>query len=514
MRYCRLALPSPTVIPTAHHLCLDITRHLDGQSVSAAIRFSSDSSARENPRRRASDTGDAHALAVLPFKLLNPNASSDTGDDYLGLGLANALITRLAALRRFVVRPTSSILRFQNHDASDPLAAGRELGVSFVFDGRIQRAGEMLRVTAQLLDVESGATRWAQVFDEKSTDVLALQDILTRRVAEALVPHLSRDEREALARRGTNDPEAFEAYLRGRYHWSEFTEEGFAKAITCYYRAIAIDSGYALAYTGVADYYNWLGVYNVLPSHECFAAAKEAARQAITLDPNLAEAHTALGFALVGGNYEWAEGEACHLRALELDANCAAAHVWYSLQLAQEARFDEALQSRANRILRKHNAPHLLGSNTETKQAARITLRLPQLCRRTTTKRINSKLRDVTILCGARRKECGKRLKDLSAPLNSTQASRSLTPNSPTATLCLTDTSNRRHPMLSSGRGKRHDAHLRLMMNSPTLTLHSVWSSCTTNAIGTERSMSFAARLNSSRTIRWRIAGMLLLYRR
>lgn len=329
-------------------LCADITRHLDGQPVSAAVRVTTEVSLNQKGRRRAGDAGDAHALAVLPFKLLNPAASPDTGDGYLGVGLADALITRLGSLRRFVVRPTSSVLRFQDGDAGDSLAAGRELGVSFVLDGRIQRAGGMLRVTAQLLEVESGVTRWAQVFDEKSTDVLALQDKLTERVAEALLPHLSRDERERLAKRGTDDPEAFEAYLRGRYHWSTFTEEGFAKAITCYYRAIAIDPDFALAYTGVADYHNWLGVYNVLPSGECFAAAKEAARRAISLNPNLAEAHSALGFALVGGDYDWAEAEHHHSRALELDPNCITAHVWYSLQLAMEGRFEESL-ARARR---------------------------------------------------------------------------------------------------------------------------------------------------------------------
>lgn len=326
-------------------LCSDISRHLAGQPVSAAIRLATDDVNDKLRRRRTGDSADAHALAVLPFKLLNPiTANSETGDAYLGLGLADALITRLGSLRRFVVRPTSSVLRFQNGESGgDPLAAGRELAASFVLDGRIQRAGEMLRITAQLLDVETGATRWAQVFDERSADVLALQDTLTARVAEALLPHLSHDEREQLAKRGTNDSEAFEAYLRGRYYWSAFTEEGFAKAITFYYRAIALDPGYALAYTGVADYYNWLGVYNVMPSSECFAAAKEAARRAISLDPNLAEAHTALGFALVGGDYDWAEAESCHLRALELDNTCVTAHIWYALQLAQEARFDEAI---------------------------------------------------------------------------------------------------------------------------------------------------------------------------
>jgi tetratricopeptide (TPR) repeat protein len=176
--------------------------------------------------------------------------------------LADALITRLSKLRRFSVRPTSSVMRYGDGDA-DPFAAGHELGVSFVVDGRIQRAGDRIRITIQLLNVYDGATVWAEQFDEKYTDVLSLEDAISAQVAQALVPQLTGDEREKLAKRGTDNAEAFEAYLRGRYHWNTFHEDGFAKAITCYYRAIALDPDYAAAYTGIADYYNWIGIFGV-----------------------------------------------------------------------------------------------------------------------------------------------------------------------------------------------------------------------------------------------------------
>jgi len=274
---------------------------------------------------------------------LTPTASDDTGDEYLGLGLADALITRLSGLRRFVVRPTSSVLRFGGRDAGDPLEAGRKLGVAFVLDARIQHAGEKLRVTAQMLELATGATRWAEIFDERFADILDLQDRIAMRVAESITPHLSGDERQQLAKRGTDNAQAFEAYLRGRYYWNTFTEEGFAKAINCYHQAIAYDESYALPYTGIADYFNWLGVYGVLPSNECCAASKEAATRAIELDPNLAEAYTTLAFALHTG-FDWRHQEQLHLRALELSPNYATAHVWYSLQLTMEGRFDEALR--------------------------------------------------------------------------------------------------------------------------------------------------------------------------
>jgi len=155
---------------------------------------------------------------------------------------------------------------------------------------------------------------------------------------------LTIDERENLAKRGTKNPQAFEAYLRGRYHFNAFTEEGFAKAIVAYTEAVAHDENYALAYAGIADYYNWLGVFGVLPAQECFQAAIASATKAIEFDDELAEAHASLGFAAVAGNYDWATGEQECRRALELNPKNSTAHVWYSMQLFMEGRFDEGLR--------------------------------------------------------------------------------------------------------------------------------------------------------------------------
>ncbi len=280
------------------------------------------------------------SIAVLPFKLLGARRGDDTGDEYLGIGLADALITRLSNVRRFIVRPTSSVLRYG--DSSDPLPAGQELGVDYVVDGNIRRAGERIRITAQLLSISEGATRWAGRFDEKFTDVLELEDSISEQVAEALVPQLTGEERKKLAKRGTDKPEAFESYLRGRYHWNTFTEEGFAKSLLCYQRAIALDPNYAAAYTGIADYFNWLGVYAVLPFHECAAAAKEAAEKAIELDDTLAEAYTALGFAVLCHDFDWKKGEALLRRAIQLNPNYATGYIWLSFQLTMQKNFDEA----------------------------------------------------------------------------------------------------------------------------------------------------------------------------
>jgi TolB-like protein/Tfp pilus assembly protein PilF len=285
---------------------------------------------------------DERSIAVLPFKLLNPVVTGDTGDSYLGVGLADALITRLSNVRRLVVRPTGSVLR-SSGAPFDPFVAGRELGVGFVLDGHIRRAGERIRVSVQLLDVRGGATVWARQFDETFADALALEDAISAQAAEAVIPQLTGDERKQLARRGADCPDAYEAYLRGRFHWHSFTEEGFAKAIVCYNRAVACDPNYAHAYAGIADYYQWLGIYGVLPSAECSAAAKVAAQKAVDLDESLAEGWASLSVATLTSDFDWSSAGAHLRRALELNPHLVTAHLWYGFQLAMEGRFDAAI---------------------------------------------------------------------------------------------------------------------------------------------------------------------------
>jgi TolB-like protein/Flp pilus assembly protein TadD/tRNA A-37 threonylcarbamoyl transferase component Bud32 len=320
---------------TAADLRDDITRFLEGRPI-LDLPDPPNASMVLRP-----DSSSENSLAVLPMKLLDIN-QPEAGPDYLGTGLADALITRLSAIRSFAVRPTSSVLRY-GADA-DPLRAGRELGVTFVLDGRIRRTAERIRVTIQLLNVRDETTAWAGQFDEQFTDVLNLEDVISSHVAEAIVPHLTVDQRLRLAKRGTDNPQAHEAYLRGRFYWNTFTEDGFARAIVCYQQAIALDPKYALAYAGVANYHNWLGIFSVMPFAECAAAAYEAASTAVEIDPNLAEGHTALGQAILCRDFAWASAEHHLVRAIELDPNYPPARVWYALQLAMEGRFSESLR--------------------------------------------------------------------------------------------------------------------------------------------------------------------------
>ena len=280
----------------------------------------------------------AFSIAVLPFNYIGTHAD----EDYLGIGLCDTLITRFSRVGRFVMRPTSSVVRYGD-EQTETLAAGRDLKVDYVIDGRIRRAGETLRVNVQLLRISEEAICWAGQFDEKLTDVLQLEDSIAEQVALALIPQMTSDERERLAKRGTDNPEAFEAYLRGRFHFNSLTEDGFAKALAAYERAVQLDPSYVLAHTAIADYYYFLAVHGVMPANHCLAASEAAARRAVELDPQLAEAHAALGFAL-SGRFKWEEAERHVLRALEISPNSALAHLRYGNHLVQQGFVEEAVQ--------------------------------------------------------------------------------------------------------------------------------------------------------------------------
>lgn len=318
----------------------DISRFLGGAPIEAP-KFRARQSEAAHTILRAPE--NSKALAVLPFKFINLGPSSDTDDRFLGLGLAVSLTARLSKVRRFVVRPTSSTLAF-GENVIDPIRAGNDLKVDYIIDGNIKKANDRLRVTIQLLNVAENAAVWATSIDENLTDVLTLEDTLSNKVIEALLPQLTGSELQNFAKRGTDVPEAFEHYLRGRYNFNNFTEDGLAKAFVSFHSAIAADPNYALAYSGIADYYNWLGIIGVLPPQDCFLPAIEASSKAIELDPDLSEAYASLGFSMHAGNYDWAGAEKNLIRAIELNPSNANAYVWYSIVLFTEGRFDEALQ--------------------------------------------------------------------------------------------------------------------------------------------------------------------------
>lgn len=317
----------------------DIERFLRGENVRA------ESFAKEVDRF-AFGTGETETtIAVLPFKVLNTIAADkETGETaFLGIGLADALITRLSNMQRFVVRPTSSILRYGENGA-DAFRAAAELNVGFILDGTVIKAGNQYRVSIQLVDAARQSAILAERFLEDAQDILNLEDKISLRVTESLIPKLTGAERLEQKKRGTDNPQAYEAYLRGRFHWNTFTEDGFAKALAAFNEAIALDEHYALAYAGIADYYIWLGVYGVLPPPQCYPPAKAAATRAISIDDRLAEAYTALGFAQLCGDFDWTSAEKNLRRAVEINPHYALARLWYSYFLQSIRRFDEAIR--------------------------------------------------------------------------------------------------------------------------------------------------------------------------
>jgi DNA-binding winged helix-turn-helix (wHTH) protein/TolB-like protein/Flp pilus assembly protein TadD len=274
-------------------------------------------------------------IAVLPFKSIGAS-----GSEYLGLGMADALITKLSNLRQVTVRPTSSVRKYNG--SQDPVLAGKELSVEWVLDGSVQKSGKRIRVTVQLVNVDDGVLQWAEKFDEKFTDIFAVEDSISEQVAKALEPRLTGEEKRLLAKRYTENAEAYKAYLKGRFFFDKRTVEGCKKGIEYFEQAIKADSNYALAYTGLAQCYIVLGGYKLLPWQESNARTESAILNALELDGELAEAHASLGSLRIR-QWDWLGAGKEFTRAIAINRNCASAHVWYALYLGLIGDLDEAL---------------------------------------------------------------------------------------------------------------------------------------------------------------------------
>ena len=278
------------------------------------------------------------SMAVLPFK---PIVANDR-DEYLEMGMVDVLITKLSNIRQLNVRSISTVRKYADLQ-QDPVAAGRELQVEAVLDGNIQRVGDRVRVTVRLLNVQDGTSLWADKFDEPFTNIFALQDSISERVAAALPLNLSREEKARLSRHYTENTEAFQLYLKGRYFWSKFTEDGTKKSIEYYQQAIETDPNYALAFAGLSDAYNAQGATGLAPPREVIPKANWAAEKAIALDDTLAEAHNALGANKLLFDWDWPTAERELRRAIELNPNFADAHDLYAYYLAATGRLNEAM---------------------------------------------------------------------------------------------------------------------------------------------------------------------------
>jgi serine/threonine protein kinase/Flp pilus assembly protein TadD len=277
------------------------------------------------------------SVAVLP--LINKSADAET--EYLSDGITESIINNLSQLPSLRVIARNSAFRYKGRE-TDPQVVGRELGVEAVVTGRIVQRGENLSISVELVEIQGNKQLWGEHYERKVSDLLTVQKEIAESISENLRVQLTGAERQRVTNLYTKNTEAYQLYLRGRYYWNKRTEEAFKKSIDYFNQAIEKDPGYALAYVGLADTYQLLGSYDLLPAAEAYAKAKAAAKRGLEIDEALAEAHTSLAGIAEGYDLDWPTAQREYRRAIELNPNYATAHHWYGMHLITQARFDEA----------------------------------------------------------------------------------------------------------------------------------------------------------------------------
>ena len=285
-------------------------------------------------------SSNIRSLAVLPLESL----SGDASQDYFADGMTDELITDLGKISALRVISRTSVMPYKRVRKSLPQIA-RELSVDAVVEGTVLRSGEQVRITAQLIQASADKHLWAESYEGDLRDTLALQKKVARAIAEQIRINLTPQEQAVLKNVKVVNPEAYEAYLKGRYFWNKRTADGLKKAIDYFNQAIEKDPNYAQAYTGLADSYALLGdwEYGILAPKEAFPRAKAAATKALELDNTLGEAHTSLAFSLDLFDWDWASAEREFRRAIELNPGYATAHHWYAWHLSEMGRNREAI---------------------------------------------------------------------------------------------------------------------------------------------------------------------------
>jgi len=279
----------------------------------------------------------ADSIAVLPFA----NAGNDPDTEYLCDGITESILNSLAQIAQLRVTPRSTVFRYKGREA-DPQVVGSELNVRLVLSGRITQRGDNLVASAELVDVAAGSQLWGERYHRKISDIFAVEEEIARKISESLRLKLSGAEKTRMAKRSTENSEAYQLYLRGRHHWAKRTPDHMRKAIDYFQKAIETDPTYALAYAGLADCHSVLGIYSILPTKQALAKAKAAAAAAVAFDEELAEGHTSLGFIKAFLDWDWSTGEKEFQRALELNPAYWVTPYWYALILASMGRLEEA----------------------------------------------------------------------------------------------------------------------------------------------------------------------------
>ena len=278
------------------------------------------------------------SLAVLPFVSNSPGPDAE----YLSDGITESLINNLSQFPNLRVMARGTVFRYKGKDA-DPQKAGNDLHVHAVLSGRLQQHGDILIVQVELIDVRTGAQLWGGQYNRKAADIFALQDDLSREIAEKLRIRLTGDEKQRLAKRYTENAEAYQFYLKGRYYLNKLSPEGAQKGIEYFQHAIDKDPSYALAYTGLADAYDGFSFFNVLPPREVMPKAKAAALKALEVDGHLAEAHVSLGYISFTYDWDWSVAGKHFEQALALNPTYTRANYPYPFYLSSRGRSQEAI---------------------------------------------------------------------------------------------------------------------------------------------------------------------------
>lgn len=288
---------------------------------------------------RSVPSDDKKSIAVLPFV----NESGNAEVEYLSDGISESLINSLSQLKQLKVVARTTAFTYKNSQ-TDPREAGRRLGVDTVLTGKVTLRGDTLIVQTDLINVADGSQIWGEHYTRQLADLLSVQENIAREILSRLQPRLSGEFDRQLAELNPNSSRAYQFYLKGRFFWNRRTEEEIKKGIGYFEQAIAEDPAYALAYVGLADAYNVMGFYSFLSPAESFPKAKQAAKKALELNAEMAEAYNSLAYATLYYDWDFAAAEKGFVRAIELQPNYSVAHQWYGNLLTAMGRWDEALK--------------------------------------------------------------------------------------------------------------------------------------------------------------------------
>ncbi|MFC1528693.1 hypothetical protein ACFL5B_02160 [Candidatus Latescibacterota bacterium] len=279
------------------------------------------------------------SIAVLPFIDMSP----EKDQEYFCDGITEEIINALSHVESMRIIARTSAFAFKGKQ-EDIREIGKKLDVETLLEGSVRKAGNKLRITAQLINVSDGSHLWSEAYNRELEDVFAIQEEISLSIVEVLKVKLIKTEKAAIVKRNTEDMEAYNLYLLGRFQWNKRTPEGYKKALDCYQQAIEKDSEYALAYTGIADTYLTLGIHCYMSPNDTFPKAENEIAKALEIDETLAEAHNTSALINLYYTWNWSAAEYGFKRAIKINPNYAYAHFGYSLYFLFMCRFEEALE--------------------------------------------------------------------------------------------------------------------------------------------------------------------------